>query len=63
MKKLLASVLTIMFLGVISGPLFAQTPAPEKTPVAKTMKHKKTHKKRMEKAKKAATPSTTPTAK
>jgi hypothetical protein len=56
MKKFLAVVLSVMFLGVVSAPVFAQSPSA--TPVAKTKTAKKTHKKKMKnkaKAKASAT--------
>lgn len=49
MKKFLAVVLSVMFLGVVSAPVFAQSPSA--TPVAKTKTAKKTHKKMKKKAK------------
>ncbi len=57
MKKVLATLLAVMFLAVVAGSAFAAEPTPSKTPAAKTMKHKRTHKKKMSKTVK---PSTTP---
>jgi len=59
MKKLIAALMMILFVGAVSGPVWADT-TPVKTPVAKSMKHKK---KMMKKKKKAMKPSSTPTAK
>ncbi len=62
MKKLIASLAAVFFLAVVSAPAFADVAAPVKTPVAKTMKHKKAHKK-MKKGKKAMRTTSTPTPK
>ncbi len=59
MKKLMAVMMTVLFVGALSGPVWADT-MPAKTPVAKTMKHKK---KSSKKGKKAMKPSATPMAK
>ncbi len=65
MRKMIASMATVMFLAVVSGPAFAQAPTPAPTHAAKAMKHKKGHKKvkKGKKAKKAETSNSTPTAK
>ena len=59
MKKLIVSLMTVLFLSALSGPVFAADTMPAKTPVAKSMKHKK----KMKRGKKAMKPNSTPTAK
>jgi hypothetical protein len=59
MKRLIAALMMILFAGAVSGPVWADT-MPAKTPVAKTMKHKK---KSSKKGKKAMKPKATPMAK
>lgn len=63
MKKMIASLATVLFLSVVAGPLLASTPTPNSTPAGKTMKHKKTHHKKMSKNKKGPMASSTPAAK
>ena len=63
MKKLMTSLVAVLFLAVVSGPVSAAEPTPVKTPVTKSMKHKKLGHKRSKKAKKAVKPSSTPTVK
>jgi hypothetical protein len=58
MKKLIAALMTVLFLGSTTGLVFAQTPTIATTPVAKVMKHKK-HKKSVKKTV-APAPATTP---
>ena len=54
MKKLIAALMTVLFLGS-TGLVLADTAAPSTTPVAKTMKHKKVKKvKKVKKTKEAA---------
>ncbi len=60
MKKLIVSLVTVLFLGTVSGFAFAASPTPGKTPVAKAMKSKK---KVMKKGKKVMKPKATPGAK
>jgi len=48
MKKLIAALMTVLFLGSTTGLVFAQTPTTATTPVAKVAKHKK-HKKSVKK--------------
>ena len=48
MKKLIAALMTVLFLGSTTGLVLAQTPTTATTPVAKVMKHKK-HKKSVKK--------------
>lgn len=60
MKKLIASLVTVFFLVAVSGPVFADSSSPAKTPVAKSMKKKK---KKTKKKSKAMKPSSTPMAK
>jgi hypothetical protein len=63
MKKLIATLMTVLFLGSTTGLALAQGSSPATTPVVKTgHKHKKS--KKVKKNKMApATESTTPTAK
>lgn len=65
MKKLIAALMTVMFLGSVTGLALAQGTAPSTTPVAKTAKHVKKHAKKAKKAKKETAPvaSSTPAAK
>ncbi len=64
MKKLIVTLVTVLFLGSTTGLVFAQTgTAPSTTPVAKSAKKKV---KKVKKVKKAAAPAastTTPVAK
>jgi hypothetical protein len=63
MKKLIAALMTVLFLGSTTGLVLAQTPVAGTTPVAKVMKHK-IHKKAKKTVKPAAAaPSTTPVSK
>ena len=59
MKKGIVALAAVFFLAVVSGPAFAVTPTPEKTPMVKSMKHSKMHKKTA-KRKKTVKPSSTP---
>ncbi len=59
MKRLIALLMSVLFLAVVSGPVFAADTAPMKTPVTKAGKHHKAHHSK----KKAAKPSATPTVK
>jgi len=63
MKKYIAALMTVLFLGTTGLVLADEAAAPATTPVAKVMKHKKG--KKMKKTKKTAAPaaSTTPVAK
>lgn len=69
MKKILATLMTVLFLGSTTGLVFAQGTAPAATPVAKTAPKTthKTHKKVSKKNKKSkpapVAASTTPTTK
>ena len=63
MKKIIASLLTVLFLAAVSGPVLADEAKPVKTPVTKSMKHKKMGHKAKKKAVKKMKTSTTPTAK
>jgi hypothetical protein len=62
MKKLIAALMTVLFLGSTTGLVLAQTPAAGSTPVVKVMKHK-VHKKAKKTVKPAAAASTTPVSK
>jgi len=63
MKKLIATLMTVLFLGSTTGLVLAQGATGSTTPVVKTS-HKAKKSKKMKKAKKAAVaPSTTPVAK
>jgi len=64
MKKLIATLMTVLFLGSTTGFVLAQGSSPATTPVAKTMKHKKVKKvKKVNKTKTAPAASTTPAGK
>ena len=65
MKKLIAALMTVLFLGSTTGLVLADGTAPAATPAAKTMKHSKKHSKKGKKGKKETTaaPSTTPVSK
>jgi len=64
MKKLIAALMTVLFLGSTTGLVLAQGSSPASTPVAKTMSHKKVKKlKKVKKTKTAPVTSTTPVAK
>ncbi len=63
MKKLLGSVLAVLFLACVAAPVFAADAPNTATPTAKAMKHKAAknhHKKAARKKKGAAKPSETP---
>lgn len=60
MKKLIVSLVTVLFLGTVSGFAFAAGPSPAKTPAVKAMKSKK---KSMKKGKKKMKAKATPGAK
>jgi len=63
MKKLIAALMTVLFLGSTTGLVLAQTPAAGSTPVVKVAKHK-VHKKGKKTVKPAAAAaSTTPVSK
>jgi hypothetical protein len=63
MKKLIAALMTVLFLGSTTGLVLAQTPAAGSAPVVKVSKHK-VHKKGKKAMKPVATAvSTTPTSK
>ncbi|HVM31603.1 MAG TPA: hypothetical protein VMU88_00570 [bacterium] len=62
MKKLIAALMTVLFLGSTTGLVLAQTPTTAVTPTAKVMKKHKSHKK-MKKAAAAPAASTTPASK
>lgn len=62
MKRLIALLVTVLFLGSVSGAIFA-APMPSKTPGASTTKSSKAHKKKKKKGTKTAKPSSTPMAK
>lgn len=65
MKKFIAALMTVLFLGSTTSLVLAQGSAPASTPVAKTMSHKKAKKLKKVKKTKTAAPvtSTTPVAK
>ena len=64
MKKFIATLMTVLFLGSTTGLVLAEGSTPATTPVAKTMSHKKVKKiKKVKKTKTAPTTSTTPVAK
>ncbi len=64
MKKFIAALMTVLFLGSTTSLVLAQGTAPASTPVAKTMSHKKAKKiKKVKKTKTAPVASTTPVAK
>ena len=63
MKKLIATLMTVLFLGS-TGVVLAQGSSPAPTPVSKTMSHKKAKKvKKVKKTKTAPAASTTPAGK
>jgi len=63
MKKFIAALMTILFLGSTTSLVLAQGTAPATTPVAKTMSHKKAKKIKKVKKMKAAPVVSTPVAK
>ena len=63
MKKLIAALMTVLFLGSTGLVLADEAAAPASTPVAKTMKHKKHKKSKKVKKTEAPAVSTTPTSK
>lgn len=63
MKKLAGSILAVLFLVSVAGPVFAADASKEATPTAKTMKHKVAkhhHKKAAKKKKGEMSPTGTP---
>jgi len=63
MKKYIAALMTVLFLGTTGLVLADEAAAPATTPVAKVMKHKKGKKMKKMKKTEAAAASTTPVAK
>lgn len=64
MKKLIAALMTVLFLGSTTGLVLAQTPTTASTtPVAKVVKKHKSHKKMKKTATAAPAASTTPASK
>ena len=63
MKKFIAALMTVLFLGTTGLVLADEAAAPAATPVAKVMKHKKAKKVKKVKKTEAPAASTTPVAK